>query len=319
MEDIMAKNKVQFQRGLSLGSFLTEYGEEQQCHEALFRLRWPKGFICPECGYTGYCLIQSRKVYQCHRCRRQVSVISGTIFASTKLALKTWFLAIYLITQAKDGISSLNLARTLGISADAALRMKHKIQQTMKERDDARPLSGEIQLDDAYWGGKKRDGKRGRGASGKTPLVAAVSFNEDGHPIAMRLSAIAGFTKSEIGQWSRKHLAPRSRVISDGLGCFPAVQASDCNHEAFITGSGSRYRGAEVFKWVNTILGNVKNSIHGTYHAISEEHLPRYLAEFCYRFNRRFKLDELIPRFAYVAVRTPPMPQRLLKLAEVRW
>jgi len=149
----MAKNKIQFQRGLSLARFLTQYGTEEQCRAALFRFRWPQGFRCPECGYAGYCEINRRKVYQCNRCHSQTSVISNTIFAATKLPLKTWFLGIYLITQAKDGMSSLNLARALGVSANAALRIKHKLQQTMKERDDDKPLQNLVLMDDVYWGG----------------------------------------------------------------------------------------------------------------------------------------------------------------------
>ncbi len=178
----MPKNKVQFQQGLSLTQFLTQYGSEELCRSALFRMRWPQGFQCPECGHGGYCEILSRKLYQCNHCHSQTSLISGSIFASTKLPLKTWFLGIYFVTQSKDGISSLNLARTLGISATASLRMKHKLQQVMKERDDMNSLNGLILIDDAYWGGKKRDGKRGRGATGKMPFVAALSITPDGLP-----------------------------------------------------------------------------------------------------------------------------------------
>ena len=155
----MAKNKVQFQKGLSIGEFMQQYGTEEKCRAALIRLRWPLGFQCPRCGHHGFCEIQSRKLYQCNYCHSQTSITSGTIFAATKLPLSTWFLAIYLITQAKNGVSSLSLARSLNISQKAALRLKHKLQQTMKERDDSKPLSGIVLLDDAYWGGKKRDGK----------------------------------------------------------------------------------------------------------------------------------------------------------------
>ena len=132
----MAKNKIQFPKGLSLTEFLSQYGTEEQCREALFRMRWPRGFQCPKCGHPGYCEIRDRKVYQCYKCHTQTSLIQGTIFASTKLPLRLWLIGIYLVTQAKDGISSLNLARTVGISANAALRMKHKLQQVMKNRDD---------------------------------------------------------------------------------------------------------------------------------------------------------------------------------------
>lgn len=314
----MAKNKIQFQRGLSLTHFLAEYGTEEQCRATLFRFRWPQGFCCPQCGFTGYCEISSRKVYQCNRCHTQTSLISNTIFAATKLPLKAWFLGIYLITQSKDGMSSLNLARTLGVSANAALRLKHKLQQTMKERDDNKPLHDLVLMDDVYWGGKKRDGKRGRGATGKMPFVAALEVSPEGHPLFVKFSQLGGFSKKEIGAWASKHLAPGTLVATDGLSCFPGVSEAACDHEAIIT-SGPEYDKFKVFTWLNTMIGNVKKAIHGTYHSISQKHLPRYLAEFCYRFNRRFELGDMIERLIYVALRTPPMPQRLLKLAEDRW
>ena len=83
-----------------------------------------------------------------------------------------------------------------------------------------------------------------------------------------------------------------------------------------MTGGGPACVTIEAFTWVNTMIGNVKNSMQGSYHSVSSRHLPRYLSEFCYRFNRRFSLEDMIPRLGYAAVRTPPMPERLLKLAE---
>lgn len=316
----MAKNKIQFQRGLSLTHFLSQYGTEEQCCDALFRMRWPDGFQCPTCGHTRSCYIKQRKVYQCNKCHCQTSLIANTIFAATKLPLNIWFLGIYFLTQSKDGISSLNLSRTLGISDNAALRMKHKLQHTMKQRDDGKPLSGLILIDDAYWGGKKRDGKRGRGATGKMPFIAALMVSEKGHPLYLKMSHLYRFTKEEISAWTSKHLSPGSLVATDGLNCFSGIEDAECDHEPIITTSQcDEYDEFKVFTWVNTMIGNFKNSIHGTYHAVSKKHLPRYLAEFCYRFNRRFQLEEMVDRLAYIATRTPPMPQRLLKLAEVRW
>jgi hypothetical protein len=99
-----------------------------------------------------------------------VSLTSKTIFSHTKIPLTTWFLGIYFITQSKVSISALSLKRTVGVSYNTALLMKHKIQQVMKERDDSKPLAQFIKFDDAYWGGKKRDGIRGRGATGKIPF-----------------------------------------------------------------------------------------------------------------------------------------------------
>ena len=100
------------------------------------------------------------------------------------------------------------------------------------------------------------------------------------------------------------------------LPCFSAVSEAGFKHISIVTGGGPHSVTKEEFTWVKTMIGNVKNAITGTYHAINPRHLPRYLAEFCYRHNRRFQLDNMLPRFAYIAVRTPPMPGRLLKLAE---
>ena len=315
----MAKNKIQFQEGLSLPRFLATYGTEEQCQQVLFKMRWPQGFRCPKCGHEHCYALQSRKLYQCRRCRFQASLTQGTIFASTKLPLPTWMLAIYLVTQSKDGISSLNLARTIGVSAKAALRLKHKLQQVMKNQDDQLVLRGLLLIDDAYWGGKRRDGKRGRAATGKNPLIAALSLTRKGHPLYLKLSHLSGFTRVEIAAWSARFIEPGSHVVSDGLSCFPAVTDNQCRHEPIITHKNGRYDDKMVFQWLNTVIGNVKNAMHGTYHAISSRHVPRYLAEFCYRFNHRFQLDKMVDCLLHAALRTQPVPQRLLKLAEVRW
>lgn len=316
----MPKNKIQFQRGLSLNAFLSRYGTEQQCWEALFHLRWPGGFICPACGHGEYGTITTRKLLQCKRCHRQSSITCGTLLASTNLPLTIWFLGIYLITQSKDGISSLNLARHLGISANAALRMKHKLQQAMKNSDEASVLPGFIvQLDDAYWGGKRHDGSRGRGATGKTPFLAAISTSLKGHPLAMRMSRVRDFTLQEIKRWSTRHLGRHSLVLSDGLASFVGIDDAGFAHESIPAKGESLADARRVFKWVNTMIGNVKNDLRGTYHAVSQKHLPRYLAEFCYRFNRRFHLGEMIQHLAGAVIHTLPLPQRLLSRAENWW
>jgi len=312
----MTKNQVQFQKGLSLSEFFNQYGTEEQCHDALLGWRWPDGFRGPECGHRGYSKIAGRGLYQCQRCHHQASVIAGTIFEHTKLPLRTWFFGMHLLTQAKSGVSALELKRQLGIGYNAAWRMKQKLMQVMKERDDRQPLSGIIEVDDAVWGGERHGGKRGRGAPGKVPFIAAVQITDDGRPLAMRFTRLRGFRTAEVAHWAARHLSPGTQVVSDGLPCFRAVERAGCSHEAIVTGDGPQSVTLEAFKWVNTIIGNVKNAVHGTYHAMRERHLPRCLAEFCYRFNRRFALKAMLSRLGYAAVRTPPMPQRLLSKAE---
>lgn len=310
----MARNKVQFQKGISLNEFLKQYGTEEKCFDALFAWRWPDGFRCPHCGHNKYCQLSHRKLQQCNRCHRQTSITAGTIFDSSKLPLTVWFQAIYLITQDKKGISAMKLHRHLGISYNAAWRMKQKLMQVMLERDQQYKLSGFIELDDAYLGGERTGCKPGRGAEGKTPFVAAVETTSEGHPTRVKLSAVKGFRKAEIAAWSQRYLAEGSIVISDGLACFHAVTEAGCTHDKIVCGGGRASVEEPEFYWVNTVLGNLKSALRSTYHSIRPKYAQRYLAEFQYRFNRRFDLSALIPRLAFVSLRTPPMPERLLKL-----
>jgi transposase-like protein len=313
----MSRNQVQFQKGLSLPEFLKDYGAEQQCYDALFEWRWKGGFHCPKCGHNKYCDLKTNQLLQCHHCHHQTSLTAGTIFASTKLPLTTWFLGIYLMTQTKKGISAMQLHRQLGISYNAAWRMKHKLMQVMMERDDTHPLSGFVEVDDAYLGGERAGGKRGRGAADKTPFIAAVETTNDGKPIRIKLSVLTGFLKSEIRSWSQQHLECKSVVTSDGLNCFNAFSDEGYLHQKIICGGGRASVEKQELYWVNTVLGNLKSSLRSTYHAIRPQYAQRYLSEFQYRFNRRFDLRQMIPRLAFVALRTPPMPERLLKVSLV--
>jgi transposase-like protein/ribosomal protein L37AE/L43A len=314
----MARNKVQFQKGMSEAQFDELYGSEALCHAALVQWRWPDGFECPDCAGRGHCIVRrgARALYQCNACRKQTSVKAATIFASSKLPLRIWFRAMYLVTQSKQGISSIELGRRLGVTQTTAWTLKHKLAQVMIERNAARRLKGKVQIDDAYIGGA-RPGRRGRGAAGKTPFVAAVATTHDGKPDQIILRRVVGFRKVAIGKLAHTALAPDADVVSDGLGCFSAVTGAGCTHVPVNTGSGPKAAKRPEFKWVNTVLGNIKAAMLGTYRAVRAKHVPRYLAEFEYRFNRRYQLETMIARLAYVSVRTAPMPYRLLKLADV--
>jgi len=313
----MAKNMVQFQRGMSEDEFEVQFGTEDKCWAHLVQWRWPKGFICPICGGSKYSLlvVGRLRLFQCSQCRTQTSVTAGTIFASTKLPLKKWFRAISHLTQSKGGISSVELARRLGVTQNTAWKMSHKLMQVMLERERQQLLAGRVEMDDAYLGGKRRGGKRGRGAPGKKPFIAAVETTERGQPHRMKLCRVKGFRRDEVKRASKKILRSGALVVTDRLACFSGVEAAGCRHEP-VRDSGRKAIQDSIFKWVNTMLGNVKSALLGTYRAIRDKHVPRYLASFGYRFNRRYDLAAMLTRLAWVSLRTPPMPYRLLKLAE---
>lgn len=315
----MAMNKIQFQHGLSMPEFYQSFGTESQCAAALEAVRWPSGFCCPRCGMTAHCVLRggSHKVCQCNACRHQSSLIAGTVFQGTKLPLTVWFLAIYLISQAKTGLSALALKRQLGVSYPTAWLIHHKLMQSMVQREESYVLDGQVLIDDAYLGGERTGGKPGRGSENKVPFVAAVSVSEEGCPWRAKLTPVPGFTLKAIAQWAKDHLAPGSTVLSDGLACFNAVTEAGCVHQTTVV-AGRKPKNLPEFTWINTVLGNLKTSLAGCYHAFAfRKYATRYLAAFAYRFNRRFDLTNLNQRLLVAAANCGPQPQRVIRAADL--
>jgi len=150
-------------KGLSEAAFRERFGSEEACRQALFEMRWREGLACPACGGRSFCELRTRRLFQCNRCKKQVRLTAGTVFQDTKLPLTTWFAAIYHLTQSKNGISSIELGRRLGVKQGTAWLMKHKLMRAMAAREAAKPkLAGRVEIDDAYLGGERTGGKRGR-------------------------------------------------------------------------------------------------------------------------------------------------------------
>ena len=185
----------------------------------------------------------------------------------------------------------------------------------MKSADDSLRLENLVELDDVYWGGKK-SGKRGRGALSKTPFLAAISHDVKGHPVHMRMSKVKAFTSYEIERWTTRHLDENCIVTTDGFRPFSNICHVVDLHHSINTAGIYKDPNNKFIHWVNTMIGNVKRSLHGTYHSVSSKHLPRYLAEFNFRFNNRFNMSSMIEIFVKQAMKTKPLPQHKLKLAE---
>jgi transposase-like protein len=314
----MAENGVQYQRGLPMLEFFETYGTQEQCEAVVRQWRWPEGFICPRCAQSWHSEFRrsGRLYFQCSSCRYQCSLASGTIFESTKLALPKWFVAMHLITQAKNNVSALELMRHIGVTYPTAWLMKHKIMEVMRQRELPRQLSGRVEVDDAYLGGELHGGKAGRGSPNKVAFVAAVQTTEGGEPVFMCLSK-RPFTKESIEAFAARSLALPLTLVSDGLSCFSAVQSMGIRHERHVTGGGAASVSHPSFLAINTLLGNLKTSLSGTYHAFGfEKYADRYLAQVQYLFNRRFDLSAILRRLAIAACRTGRCPLHTIRTAE---
>lgn len=320
----MARNRVQFQKGLSEAEFEALYGSEETCRAAILAWRWPNGFVCPHCGSRQHSHVTTRDKFQCSACRRQTSPIAGTIFAATKAPLTTWFRAMYHLTQSKHGISSIELGRRLGVTQTTAWKMKTKLAEVMRRSSDKDRLRGRIEMvmpkacfqHDAYLGGERSGGKTGRGSPGKTPIIAAVETTDDGKPKRLKIRRIARFKRKRVKSLAQRMIAVGSTVLTDGLACFRGIADAGSDHTVIVTGSGRRAARHPAFRWVNTILSNIKGSIVGTYRAVRRKHIVRTLAEFEWRFNHRTNLAAMISVLGQAAVNTCPVTYDDLKWAD---
>jgi transposase-like protein len=315
----MAMNPIQFQPGLSLVDFVAQYGSEAKCYRALYRARWPNGFRCPACNDRRRSTFQrgKQRYYQCRSCQHQTTLISGTLFASTKLPLNTWFIAIYALTATKTNLAALELMRQLGVCYRTAWRLKHKIMQAMMEREEARQLAGFVQVDDAYLGGERNGGKPGRGSENKQAFLIAVETDATlEHPRYAVIEPVRQFDDKAMIEWCERRLAPEAEAFTDGLGCFRRFADADHAHTVLDSDGGRAATEVKGARWVNTVLSNVKRAIDGTYHALKQvKYARRYLAEAAYRFNRRFHLADMPPRLARAMMLCAPCPERYLRLA----
>jgi hypothetical protein len=217
----------------------------------------------------------------------------------------------------QTNLSALALKRLLGVSYPTAWLMQQKLMKTMVERDALYHLEGHVQIDDAYLGGELTGGKAGRGSENKIPFVAAVSLDQAGHPLYIKMAPVPGFTLKAIADWAQSDLSPGCVVVSDGLACFTAVTAAGCRHQPLVVG-GRKPKDLPEFSWINTVLGNLKTRFGGAYYAFDfAKYGFRYLAAFVYRFNRRFHLETL-PLHLLLAAVNIAAPAHLARFAKLK-
>jgi transposase-like protein len=279
---------------ISFYDWQQKYSTHEQCLERIQQEKWPKGFVCPHCQNNHGYFTSKRHHYECSECHKQTSIISGTLFHGTKLPLTKWFWAIYWISTDKGGISALRLSKLIGTTWRSAYRMLQILRKAMGSRDFEYKLSGTVELDDAYIGGKKT-GKRGRGATGKTSvIIACETKNERVGFIAMQ--AVNSVDKKTVTAFTKQHILPSSIVHTDAF-CSNVGVADIATHIPKVTPSELV---DQWLPWVHIAIANLKRFLLGTFHGISHKYVQEYLNEFCYRFNRRYW--------------EPQIPNRLLSL-----
>jgi transposase-like protein len=300
-----------------LPTFLARFRTDAQCRAYLALGRWPDGFRCAGCGHRRAYSHHVRLIEECAACGKQHSLLAGTIFEQTKTGLARWFLAIWLVTSSKGGISAMELQRQMGFgSYQTAWSWLHKIRKAMV-RPDRALLADRVEADETLVGGA-RPGKRGRGAAGKTVVAGAVeSGRGKGRSRRLgrlRLQSVADASAASLEAFLAGNVAPPAAVITDGWPGYTGLGQAGYDHDA-INLTTSWGDAALRLPAIHLVFGLAKRWLLGTHHgAVSRKHLQAYLDEYVFRFNRRtaMSIGHRFARLVEQAVLTPPACYRAI-------
>lgn len=277
------KPKPQFQ---SLLDVVKRFPDEQSCRNYLADARWGHKLVCPHCKKSEKIYkFQSGKLYKCASCQKQFTVRVGTIFEDSALPLQKWFMAIYLLTAHKKGISSVQLSKDIGVTQKTAWFLLHRIRYAVRTKPFKTPLNGIIEADETYIGGK-RHGKTGRGAAGKT---AVFGVTERKGRVAAQ--AVKHVDKKTLQGIMKRQISRDAVIFTDEWTSYQGLEDTFDSHEVVNHGRKEYVRGEIHTNTVEAFWALLKRGIHGIYHHVSKKHLDKYIDEFEFRWNSRLLKD----------------------------
>ena len=293
----------------TLAEFDRWFATEDQCGRYLLRLRWPGGFRCPACNSTESWLTK-RGLLHCRKCGHQASITAGTVFHGTRKPLRLWFQVMWWVAGQKNGASALGLQRILGLgSYQTAWTWLHKIRRAMVRPGRDR-LTGKVEVDETFIGGVEQGG--GRRHVGKKALVAVAAEVRGAGTGRIRLQAVRDSSAESLVGFVKKTIEPGSVVVTDGLPSYLGLEAAGYAHrQRVVRGSGKE--ADALLPRVHRAASLLKRWLLGTHQGrVEHKHLPYYLDEFTFRFNRRTSRSRglLFYRLAQQAVAIQPTPYR---------
>ena len=271
-----------------LSDLLARYNTDEKCREYLEELRWPKGPKCPQCEGTDIARISTRQsVLRCRSCKQHFTVTVGTIFHDSHLRLTKWFVAVLLMCEAKKGMSALQMKRTLGMAYQTAWYLCMRIRHAMANANAEKPkLSGVVEMDETYVGGKMKGGKRGRGSENKQVVIGIRQRGGQ-----LRLFKASDVSAETLAQYIKENVDDEEVEVmfTDELKSYPPAMRSAgiAEHEAVNHSAGEYVSGNVHTNTVESAFSLFKRGLMGSWHKISVKHLQRYLEEMCYRFDER--------------------------------
>jgi transposase-like protein len=282
------------------------FADQQVAHDFFVQLRWPNGAGCPNCGNAEVNYMASYRRWSCKDCRQQFTAKTGTIFEDSPITFSKWLPAIWLLTATRNGTSSCELARALGVTQKTAWFMLHRIREALDE-DYGLALDGPVEADETFVGGQHKlmNNKRKKkwshtwSGEGKTAVLAMVERNVPGKPKGRARAMVVPFIEGQFLQGNiRKHVTPGSEVHTDGWKAYRGLKR-DYVHETVDHHALEYVRDNVTTNSVESFFSVFKRMVKGTYIAPRPKHLQRYVQEAVWRFNERENTDG--PRFVEAA------------------
>lgn len=272
---------------MCLQRFIESFSTHEQCVSAIIARRWPQGWTCHKCGGTRFCRLHSRRSIQClnRSCRAQISVTSGTVLEHLKIPLPKVFLAMYLMSS-KQGISAMALSKHLDVAYNTAFDLLHKLRQAMYDRDRSYTLQGVLQVDESYVGGHG-DGNHRRGRATDTKSLIGViaeqrASNVTGH---IHIEVLSGADAVSLHSMITKKIKPGSRLLTDDWSGYRGIDSKGYDHDPIRSLGG--VKACSQWVLVHRAVSNLKAWLLGTHRNYCQGRLQSYVAEYCWRSNRR--------------------------------
>ena len=273
----------------TLTDLMVAFQEPQAAIDHFTAIRWKNGQFCPHCGHDKVYSLSKKNIFKCAQCRKNFSITVGTIFENTKLPLRVWFGAIWLITNHKKGIASTTLATDLGVTQKTAWFILHRLRHAARTRSfNARTrLTGKVEIDETYVGGKSinRHGRRsgiGGGHSEKAPVVGAVERN--GEVIAKAIPVASQYVLQEF---VRNVVSPKAELLATDAHPAYSSLTGYPQHQVVNHNKGEWRKGDAHTNSIESVWALLKRQIIGIHHWVSPKHLDRYVGEMTWRLNNR--------------------------------
>ncbi len=268
---------------LDVFGFFEKFPDEKTCEDFIVKSRWPRGIFCPHCGGYRVYRLEKQKRFKCAACRKQFTVRTGSVLAESKVTLQQWLLATWLLTSHRKGFSSVQLAKTLGVTQKTAWFLAHRIREAFKEHSGSL-FDGTIEIDETFVGGKEKNKhndkkmKAGRGPVGK---IAVMGIKERGGRI--KAKAVKDVSSKTLQGEIKKSIHKGAVIYTDDHRAYAGLL--NYKHSVIRHSIGEYVKDMISTNEIESFWALLKRGFYGIYHKMSPAHLDRYVNEFCFRQN----------------------------------